>query len=407
MRRFILAAWAASLGVFAFADSASALSISLRPSANVSAVYDTNPIGSPHESEESAFYLRGIPSFQLIVATSEGNSISATISAEGRLYPEHPEQNSYQENKYFTLDASEPVRLTSRLSMKPSIRFVNSNDYFRRNEIVQVPVESGFRQVETAVVGSSGARDYIGRVMFDYALTPITDLSVGGGYSERRYSNNGSGFLDYVVTSGSLGIARKTSDTVSVGVRTGGESTRYVGGSDSEAYSFEATFSDRFTPNVSLYARGGASLVDEPFDNTSGGERRRRWAPSGSLAIVFSEAPASARIETVYDLSSGGSFGLATSRWTIFTDLQWAISELWSAGGRISFQRSRAVWDTGSQNVAIWGTSVITNYALRPWASVYLQGTQDYQDFRTGTQSDFQRSTVSIGITLTNLLPLL
>ncbi|MDA8123149.1 MAG: hypothetical protein M0Z38_11390, partial [Deltaproteobacteria bacterium] len=321
---------------------------------------------------------------------------SLRTSLTSDTYYKYTELNSTNSAIALAVDAT-PIRMTPRFSMAPSAHFVQSQNSFRRNQLMP----SGDPSIQPSIASESAdrkSRDFGGALRVGYLVTPNTDFSVGGGFSKLQFLDNVAGNVDSRVVTGDAALTYKLTPLLSPGLFFNTARNTFESGRDSRTVSGGLTGTYLFSPALTMSARAGASRARET--GQTGLPDRTTWSPAGSLSLTYAERDFRAALTGSVDQSGGGGFGLTTRRQSVGISIADRFAAEWTADLSGNFQQNRSLDAAVSEDLtSATGTAGI-RYQVREWVSVRLSGTAFRQWSNGAVGTDLTRYSAFLGLTL-------
>ncbi len=389
----ILAALAA-LGILLPVSRAAAANLDVTPSISLDQTYDSN-VFNTNGNEKGDFILRATPAVTLSLKMPE-TTLSLRTSLTSDTYYKYTELNSTNSAIALAVDAT-PIRITPRFSMAPSAHFVQSQNSFRRNQLMP----SGDPSIQPSIASESAnrkSRDFGGALRVGYLVTPNTDFSVGGGFSKLQFLDNVAGNVDSRVVTGDAALTYKLTPLLSPGLFFNTARNTFESGRDSRTISGGLTGTYLFSPALTMSARAGASRARET--GQTGLPDRTTWSPAGSLSLTYAERDFRAALTGSVDQSGGGGFGLTTRRQSVGISIADRFAQEWTADLSGNFQQNRSLDAAVSEDLtSATGTAGI-GYEPATWATLHLSGTAFRQWSNGAVGTDLTRYSAFLGLTL-------
>lgn len=389
----MLAALAAT-GILHPASPAAAAKFDITPAISLDQVYDSN-VFNTDGNEKGDFILRATPALTFSLKMPE-TTLNLRTSLTSDTYYKYTGFNSTNAAISLAIDAT-PIRVTPRFSMVPSAHFVQSQNSFRRNQLVPsgdplIPPSIGS---ETA---NRKSRDFGGALRVSYLVTPNTDFSVGGGFSKLQFLDNVAGNVDSRVVTGDATLTYKLTPLLSSGLFFNTAYNTFESGRDSRTISGGLTGTYLFSPALTMSARAGASRAQET--GSPGIPDRTTWSPAGSLSLTYAERDFRAALTGSVDQSGGGSFGLTTRRQSVGISIADRFAQEWTADLSGSFQENRSLDAAVSEDLTSASGTAGIGYEAATWATLHLSGTAFRQWSNGAVGTDLTRYSAFLGITL-------
>lgn len=378
---------------------AAAARIDVTPSISLDQTYDSN-VFNTNGNEKEDFILRATPALTFSVKMPE-TTLNLRSSLTLDRYYKYTELNSTNSAISLAIDAT-PIKLTPRFSMVPSAHFVQSQNSYRRNQLVPsgdplIPPSIGS---ETA---NRKSRDFGGALRVGYLVTPKTDFSVSGGFTKRQFLDNvaAGGDVDSRVVNGDSTLTYKFTPLFSSGFFFSTASNTFENGRDSRTYAGGLTGTYLFSPAMTMTARAGASRAKET--GAAGLSDRTTTSPSGSLSLTYAQREFRASLTGSIGQSGGGSFGLTTQRQSVGISLADRFAKDWTADLSGNFQENRSLDAAASEDLTSASGTAGIGYQPATWATLRLSGTAFRQWSNGSIGTDLTRYSAFLGLTLSHI----
>src|SRR3989337_107006 len=169
------------------------------PKITIEESWDSN-IFSTSDNTISDYITRATPGLALSLETLQ-TTIILSGSLEYTRYSSHTELNNRGTTRY-SLSVDKPLQFSPRLSLQPTVRFVESSDSYRRNQLIASPVP-GLPPSEVVITAPTKTRDLTGSLQMPYLLNPKVDLGLTAGGTKRTFlDNKAAGAVSDTVTGG-------------------------------------------------------------------------------------------------------------------------------------------------------------------------------------------------------------
>ncbi len=374
-----------------------AVNLKATPSILFDEAWDSNVFNAP-SNEKSDFIFRAKPKLMLSLEVFNTN-LDLTGGFELEKYSKYTELDKNTATKNYGLTVNEPIQITPRFSLRPSIRYIETQDAVRRNKLTETPVP-GLPPSETTVTTRTGVREYAASMQLAYLLTPLVDLEIGGGGTKREFTEKVTGLIDSRSVKGNASAKYRVTGRLSTGVYFDTSYNSFTGRPNSRTYTGGLLGTYRLTENNTLDARAGATLDRE---STGVGDGKRDiWSPNGRLSFTYVRGEFSASVLGSYELAGAGSFGRTTKRTNAVVSLtdQFARGWWWLLSGYGQTNRSTDIAAT-EDLVSAGGTGGIRYMPVR-WATLSLMGNTIRQWSHGLDGENLGRESVLLGVTLSD-----
>lgn len=354
-----------------FAQPAKAVHINAAPSISLEGRWDSN-IFSSSSDEESDFILRARPGVTLFL---EAFRTTAKLSGgfEVERYADHDELDDETATTDIGLSVSEPFRLSPRFSFLPSAGYIETRDSSRRNQLLPEPTP-GVPATETIVTERTKTKNYRASLRLLYLLTPLVDVSLGGGWSRRDFVGTALDVdgEDSTTVSGDFSFSYRLTPLISTGVFFNTSRNTFERSPSSRTYAGGLTGTYKLTQYYSLEVRAGASYFKEEAGVSA--PENTEWSPYGGLALKYTWQYFQASINGSYEHAGGSSFGGTTRRGTVYLRMTNQFAERWWWDLSGSYQINRSVDEQESEDINTTEGAAGIRYAMSEWASFRLKG---------------------------------
>ena len=379
------------------------------PSLSLSESWDSN-IFNASQDEESDFIFRATPSLDFFLSAFY-TTLRFGGSLEVEQFAKHSElnntSNAITRNLNLAVEKSRPLQITPLFTIAPSVRYVETHDMVRRNQLTG-STTPGLPPSETAVTSRIGVREYGGGVTMGYTFTQRFTFELGGAGYRREFTDSTPGLVDSKIYSLHSAVTRTITPRFSSGIFFDVADNRYDSGSESRTYTTGLTGSYVLTEHHNVFFGVGATNTQD-YD-VNGNSTKQGWSPYGSLSLSYNWKSFVADLSVSYQIAGGGSFGTTTRRGSGSLNLSDSFTERWSWLLSGSYQRNSSFADASpvdpSAVETVSGTAKIV-YSPAPWASFELNGNH-FQQWSNNTL-DFRRSAISLifrtGITIGKIIP--
>jgi len=363
------------------------------PAVSIEESWDSN-IFSTSDNTTSDFITRAVPSLALSLET-----LKTTVVLDGSLAYEHYSSHSELNGRRSTsagLSTGKPLQFSPRLSLQPTVRFVESLDSFRRNPLLANPVP-GLPPSEVIVTVPTKTRDFSGSLLLTYLLTPNVDLGLGAGGTKRTFLDNDAGTIDSNTVTGNASISYRFTPRFSSGIAVNTSYNKFENDTHSNSYGAGITVRYILSEHYTFDAGAG---IDYLRESTSAG-KSTTTSPAGQVSLTYDWKDFQAVLLGSYGLTGGGSFGVTTHRGNAQLTLtyQFAQGWWWDLGG--SYQINRSLDSPRTEDIITWGGNAGVRYKAADWASFRLAGNIVQQRAQNSIEgSDLDRSSVVLGLEL-------
>lgn len=391
-RIFVLVA--ACNAIFAVSSAESANFIAT-PQLMLEERWDSN-IENSSDNTISDFVLRASPRLTLAMETPDFR-IGLMGGIDYQRYASHDELNG-KAATVFGLSTSGPLKFTPQLSVTPTIRYVETRDSVRRNELTESTIP-GLPPSESVVTVPTKVREVSGFLQMTYLVSPKLDFGLGGGGTKRTNIDNNTTVVDSKTLTGNTSLAYRFTPRLSSGLYLATSYNTFGNDTDSRSYGGGLTTAYALSETLSLNGRLGMSYVKE---HLAAGETRIFRSPSGILSITYSgERSFQAYMEGSYDIAGSGSFGVTTRRGNVLLRLTERFTEKWMGNLSGSWQNNRSIDTSHSLDITTWTGSAGIRYQPIQWASISLSGRVTRQRSNNSSSSlDVDREYVLLGLDL-------
>lgn len=363
------------------------------PGISIEEVWDSN-IFSASDNTTSDFITRAVPALSLSLESYE-TTIVLKGSLEYDRYSSHSELNG-RRTTTAGLSTEKPLQISPRLSLQPTVQFVETLDSFRRNQLLASPVP-GLPPSEVILTVPTKTRDFSGSLQMKYLLTPKVDLELGAGGTKRTFLDNDAGTVDSNTVTGNASIAYRFTPRFSSGIAVNTSYNRFENDTDSNSYGAGITvsyiLSERFT-------FGAGAGVDYLRESTSTGNEDTT-SPAGQVSLTYNWKDFKATLLGSYGLTGGGSFGVTTHRGNIQMALTYQFAQGWWWDLGSSYQINRSLDTPRTEDIDAWSGNAGLRYQAAKWAFFRLAGNFSQQRARNSVAgADLDRSSVVLGLEL-------
>jgi len=363
------------------------------PRIAIDETWDSN-VFSVADNTSSDFITRAIPSLALSLETYQ-TTLVLLGSLEFSRYADHDELNGRRTTSV-RLSTGDPFKFSPRLSLQPTIYFVESQDSFRRNQLIASPVP-GLPPSEIIITEPTKTRDFAGSLALTYLVSPLVDLGIGAGGTKRTFLDNNVGGVDSDTITGNASVLYRISPRTSTGITVNAAYNTFEDDTDSRSYgamlSVKYLLSERYTFDA-------AAGVDYLRENARAGQDTST-SPSAQVSLDYRLRDFRAALIGSYGLAGGGSFGVTTHRGNIQLKLtdQFLQGWWWDLGGL--YQINQSLDTPRTEDIYVWAGNAGVRYQPVRWASLRLAGDMVRQRSRNGIESsNIDRNTVTLGVDL-------
>lgn len=376
--------------------SAEAASVTLVPSATVEGRWDTN-VYNASADEKSDFVARAAPRLTLSVGVLQ-STVSLHGGFEAEYFREHTDLNRFTATRNFDLSTSTPLRFTPQFSLLPSVRYVETHDAVRRNQLSESPIP-GLPPSETIVTGKTGVREIAGSLQAAYLFTRTVNGSLGAGATRRDYldtTDDRQNTRDYKAN-GSIGYA--ITPRLNTGLYSDVGYSEYGNGNDSRMLTGGLTGRYLLSPFSTIDLNAGATHVrsDDTVD--------AKWRPNGRFSFTNVWQSFSVILRGSIDMVPG-SFGRTNKRENVQLSMSEHLSQDWSWDASASYQSNRSIEPPILEDILTLEWTAAVHYSLARWASLRLTGDIFRQWAKGAVGSDLFRNQIVLGIDVATSYPI-
>jgi hypothetical protein len=334
-----LLALAGAFGALGGPGRVQAASLYANPSLSLEESWDSNVLNAPKGNEESDFIFRAKPRLTLSLGML-GTHTRVGGGIEMERYGRHEELNKVAATKDAGLATLEPVQLTSRLTVSPSARFIETQDETRRNELAREPLQD-LPPSEFLVTRRVRTREWQGALKVSYVLSPTLKADLTGGASKREFLDEAPGLVDSEVFKGTAALLRKVTPRLFSGVFAEASRNEFAGLPATKTYAGGILAQYALSPHHALDARVGASYIDQP--EVGNEPANREWTPYARLSLDYEWMDFRARLRGSYEPAGGGSLGRMTRRGNVSLSLEDRMTPAWTWRLSASMQNNRSI----------------------------------------------------------------
>lgn len=385
------------------ADAARIITI---PAVTLEGSWDTNVFNTAID-EKSDFIYRAIPKVSFYIEAFQTSTV-LTFGFEFEKYAEYDELDESAATKDLNLSTTEPFRITPRFFVKPSARFVETEDATRRNRLTQT-TSPDLPSSESLVTTRTKVREYSAALQLTYLVTPLVELGLGGDGAKRDFRGDDQALEDEDLTdserySGEINFHYLFTPRFHSGMFFETSHSTYESKPDSDAYSGGVTMRYLISPSYTVYARVGATYIEESDETT--GEDKDDWQPMGNISLTYTWRYFQASLLGAYGLEGGGSFGRTTKRGSVGFTLTNQFYEKWWWDVSGYYQENKSLDDMVTVDFfTVEGTAGL-RYVATEWASFMLEGNIFRQRSHGLEGSDLDRDSVFLGVRLSQFYKL-
>jgi hypothetical protein len=390
-----LIALVAACHVVGAVSSAHSANIVAIPQLTLQERWDSN-IENASDNALSDYVLRVAPRLTLALDTPDFR-LGLMGGIDYQRYSSHDEFNG-KAATVFGLNSTGPLRFSPRFSVTPTIRYVETNDAVRRNELTASTI-SGLPASESIVTVPTKVREVSGFLQVIYLVSPNVDFSMGGGGTKRTNIDNSTTVVDSRTLSGNTSLAYRFSPRHSSGLFISTSYNTFSNDTDSRTYGGGLTTAYAFSETISLNGKLGISYVRE---NLEAGEKGIYRSPSATLSMTYKERNFQTYLEGSYDISGSGSFGFTTRRGNVLLRLTEQFTDKWMGNLSGAWQNNKSI-DPRQTDLDISTSSLSAGIRYQPstWASISLSGSLTRQRSSEGfTNLDIDRKHVLLDLDL-------
>ena len=358
-------------------NEAAGVNMDVIPSVRLEEGWNSNVFNSS-TNEVSSFGTRLTPGLGLRLTSPEDVSILLTGNYEILRYHDSDAEEADSDTWFFRLNSTGAWAFTPNLSMIPSVYYLNTNDSYRRTQLVPSgdPV---LPPVTITNYGRTNTENFGGALDFSYRMTPSATIGVNGNYSEQRFTDSASdsGLTDSTTIGGNASVSYQFSPRTKLGILFAGNHQTYDNAPDSDTLSGGILFGYQFSPTFRVDGVFGMSYIRQ--NEAPGIPEERESAPSGLINFSYTSETFKANVYGSAVYSGGSGFGEASRQWTaglLFSD-QFARDWSWNLRGTYQVSQSVFVTDAVDTNT-IYGTAGLS-YKPWVWGTLDLTGNMDRQ----------------------------
>lgn len=392
---------AVAMLIFIHVSPAISANLNVTPSLSLSEYWDSNILVT-RGNEESDYISRANAGLVFSLgAFHTTTNIGGNI--ELNRYAKHHElnntSNAITRNFNISVDQSKPLLITPNFSITPAVRYVETHDLVRRNQLTQSPVE-GLPPSETFVTSRIGVREYGGSIALHYLFTPRIAFDVGGAGYRRIFLEGPPELVDSKIFVVHTALSYAITHRLSSGIFFDVSDDRFDNGNITKTYTPGWYGLYRLTENhnVSL----GVGATNTKYYTLNGSSTNMGWSPYGNLTLSYAWKTFAASLFGSYQIAGGGSFGSAEKRSNIVLALSDRFTERWSWTLSGSYQRNSSFGNPAAPfdhiDTALGAGQL--SYAVTDWASLQLSGNTFRQWVPGISDSDLRRESVLLGVSI-------
>jgi hypothetical protein len=385
----------AAVGLLLPVSRAAAAKFDITPSISLDQAYDSN-VFNTDGNEKADFLFRATPALTFSLRMPE-TTLNMRSSLTSETYYKYTELNSTNSAISIAVDAT-PIRITPRFSMVPSAHFVQSQNSFRRNQLVP----SGDPLIPPSIASETAtgkSRDFGAALRTIYLLTEKSEFSLGGGFSKRQFIDNTTGGIDSRTVTGDTSLTYRFTPLFPAGLFFNTAYNTFENGRESRIFAGGLTGTYLFSPALTMNARAGATRTKET-DPVLGFRDRTTTGPYGSLSFTYGGMDFKASLFGSINQSGGGSFGLTTRRETVGLSFSDRFARDWTADLSGTYEQNRSLDSAVSQDLTSTTGTAGLGYQPTTWATLRLSGTAFRQSSNGAIGTDLTRYSAFLGVTL-------
>jgi hypothetical protein len=368
--------------LFAFDAAATSVKMDAIPFFRLEEGWNSN-VYNTTANEVSSFGTRVTPGLALKFTTAD-NVMFQLSGSYDKVWYYDPAANAAETGTfYFRLDSSGDVKFTPKLSMLPSVYYINTSDAYRRNQLMP----SGdplLPPVSYTNYGDTKTEEFGVGVALKYMVTQKIIIGLTGNYGEQKFSDTAPGSLlrNSTTTGGRASVSYIFSPRTTAGIGFGESRQTYDNNPDSNIRSVGILLDHQFSPEVRLNGIFGVSEVR--VDSAPGIPAQSATSPSGLVNVSYTSGTFTANVYGSALYGGLGGYGQPTRQWTcgLVVNEQFASQWSWNLGG--TYQVTQNVFGANVQD----DTSTFGTAGLRyqPWVWGTLDLTGNINHLATGGQ---------------------
>ena len=363
------------------------------PKITIEESWDSN-IFSTSDNTISDYITRATPGLALSLETLQ-TTIILSGSLEYTRYSSHTELNNRGTTRY-SLSVEKPLQFSPRLSLQPTVRFVESSDSYRRNQLIASPVP-GLPPSEVVITAPTKTRDLTGSLQLTYLLNPKVDLGLTAGGTKRTFLDNNAAGVDSDTVTGGASISYHFTPRFSSGISINASYNTFADNTDSRSNAAGITAKYIISEYYTFDATAGVDYLRE----TTLTGKDTNSSPSGQFSLTYARKDFRASLIGSYGLTGGGSFGVTTHRGNIQFTLTDQFAKGWWGDLTGSYQINQSLDTPRTEDIRTWNGNVGLRYQAAEWASFRLSGNMNRQRARNSiVGADLDRSSVLLGLDL-------
>jgi hypothetical protein len=348
------------------------------PSVTLGEEWNSN-VYSTSTNEVSSFGTRVTPTLGLKLTSSDNVMIQLSGSYDKIWYNNTDAKDAETNTWYFRVDSSGGWSLTPNLAVVPSVYYLNTTDSYRRSQLAPSG-DLTLPPVNITNYGNTKSYDFGGGLRFDYLVSPVVTVGIGGRYGVHRFTSDnvaGSGLEDSTQAGGDLSLSYLVSPRTTVGVLVAGNHQTFETNPDADVYSAGVIYGYRFTEFLRLDLTAGASHIRQKAGPDTPEESKT--SPSGFFTLTYNKQSLQVKAfgSGVYSGLSG--YGQPTREGTLGLTVADAITREWSWNLTGTYQISKGAFNTDSIDVTTKLGNAGLQYKPWEWGSLALNGIMERQ----------------------------
>jgi len=378
--------------------AATNLKMDVIPSVRLEEGWNSNVFNAA-DNEVSSFGTRLTPGLALKFTTSDGVVFQISGSYEKVWYYEPEAKEANTDTYYFRLNSSGELRFTPKLSMVPSVYYINTTNSFRRNQLLPTddPVVPSVSYIN---YGATKTEDFGAGVAFNYMAAPKLRIELKGHYGEQRFVNDtsGSGGGDSTTAGGGVSVSYLYTPRTSFGPGVSGSHQTYENNPNSDILSAGILLDHQFSPELRVNGAVGMSRVR--VDSALGIPEQEYSNPAGYVRLSYTSGTFTANIFGSAGYGELSGFGKPTYQWTagLWISDQFAKAWSWDLSGNYQVSREDVGADLGDVRTT-YGTAGL-RYQPWAWAGLDLTGNINRQTTSGQLWNPVDTYSVILGFTI-------